>query len=70
MSMDIGFIGPYIHHLLAKMDEQFYYPHFVNKKEDGRKVKKSASGHSNYKALVKFLRRSYLSYMTVLSFKH
>lgn len=53
--MDIGFTGPYINHFLAKRDEQYYYPCFVNKKEDDRKVKRSASGHSNYEGLVKSL---------------
>lgn len=36
--MDIGFTGPYINHSLAKRDEQYYCPCFVNKKEDQRKV--------------------------------
>lgn len=51
--MDIGFTDPYINHSLAKRDEQYYCLCFVNKKEDDRKVKRSASSNSSYKAPVK-----------------
>lgn len=51
--MDIGFTGPYINHFLAKRNEQYSWPYFVNKNEDDRKVKIFALGNSNYKSLVK-----------------
>lgn len=55
ISVGIGFTGAYINHSLAKGEEQGCHSCSVNTKEDGRKVKRAASGNSNYEALVKSL---------------